>query len=215
MTAITRTIPEILRPRTDLTPLPARQVLPLIVGCSALFGAVMGSFAAHGLPRPQQMLYSAIKVPMLLGVSFALTLPSYFLFCTLTGLRGEFRLAVRAIVTAQAGLAIALAALCPFVLLWYASSADYSSAILFNGVMFAAASAAGQVLLRRFSRALIDRNPGHRRAIRLWLIVYTFVAIQMAYVLRPFVGGPDSATTFLRHEAWGNAYVVVWNLVRS
>jgi lysylphosphatidylglycerol synthetase-like protein (DUF2156 family) len=216
MNSITPTIPAILRPREldDLTPLRARRVLPVILGCSMLYGAAMGSFAAHGPPNPRQMLYSAVKVPMLLAISFALTLPSYFLFCTLTGLRSDFRQAIRSIITAQAGLSITLAALCPFLPLWYASCGNYAHAILFNGLLFAAASAAGQVLLRRFSRSLIDRNPGHRRAIRLWLIVYTFVAIQMAWVLRPFIGGPGAATTFFRHGAWGNAYVEVWNLMR-
>jgi hypothetical protein len=217
MLSLAQTIPRILRPRAaaDLTPPRARQVLPLIITCSMLFGAVMGSYAVHGPPHVRQILYSALKVPMLLGVSFALTLPSYFLFCTLTGLRDEFRPAIRAIVTAQAGLSISLAALSPFVLLWYASCGDYADAILFNGLMFAAASGMGQILLRRFARPLIDRNPGHRRAIRLWLTVYTFVAIQMAWVLRPFVGGPGAPTTFFRHEPWGNAYIVVWNLMRQ
>ena len=59
---------------------------------------------------------------------------------TLFGLRRDFPQALRALIAAQAGLAIVLASLAPFTLLWYASSADYYAALRFNGLMFAVAS---------------------------------------------------------------------------
>jgi hypothetical protein len=193
-------------------------VIPLIILCGGIYGGVMGSFAGHGSIRWTQILFSAIKVPMLLGISFVLAVPSFFILSSLLGLRDDFRSAIRALASAQAGLAIALASLSPFVALWYASFADYSWAILFNGVMFAAASAIGQILLRRFYKSLSDRNPGHRKMVRTWAVIYAFIAIQMAWVLRPFVGGPTEATTFFRQGAWGNAYVMigelVWNSMR-
>jgi hypothetical protein len=50
-----------------------------------------------------------------------------------------------------------------------------------------------------------------------WLVLYVFVAIQLAWLLRPFVGDPGLATRFLRQDAWSNAYVVVartlWELL--
>ena len=33
--------------------------------------------------------------------------------------------------------------------------------------------------------------------------------IQMGWVLRPFIGRPDSPVELFREESWGNAYVVV------
>ena len=42
-----------------------------------------------------------------------------------------------------------------------------------------------------------------------WAALYVFVAIQLAWVLRPFVGSPTLPTRFFREEAWDNAYVVV------
>jgi hypothetical protein len=46
-----------------------------------------------------------------------------------------------------------------------------------------------------------------------WLVIYIFVAIQMAWVLRPFVGDPGAPIEFFRRESWGNAYVVVARLI--
>ena len=132
---------------------------------------------------------------------------------TLVGLRGDFRQAVAAVLAAQAGLAIALASLSPFTALWYASCRDYNAGILFNGLMFAIATAAGQVLLRRFYRGLILRNRRHRLLLAVWSIAYSFVAIQMAWTLRPFVGNPGLPTHFFRSGAWGNAYVIVFEMI--
>jgi hypothetical protein len=43
--------------------------------------------------------------------------------------------------------------------------------------------------------------------------LYLFVAIQMGWVLRPFVGDPDQPTRFFRAGAWSNAYVEIATLV--
>ena len=75
------------------------------------------------------------------------------------GVRSDFAAVLRALISSQAGLTIVLAALAPYTLLWYASSANYSSALLFNGLMFAVASLAGQVLLRAWYRPLLGSDP--------------------------------------------------------
>ena len=197
------------------------QTLQHLIVCIVLFGViyggVMGSYGGASGYRVWQMLASAIKVPLLLLVTFGLSLPPYFVLNTLSGLRDDFAEALRALMATQAGLAVILAALAPFTLLWYASSSTYQSAILFNAAMFAIASVSSQRLLRRYYGPLIARNERHRRLLRLWLVLYGFVGIQMGWILRPFIGDPASPATFLRAESWGNAYVVlsrlIWNVI--
>ncbi|MEQ8837003.1 MAG: hypothetical protein RID07_09390, partial [Lacipirellulaceae bacterium] len=132
---------------------------------------------------------------------------------TLLGLRDDFAAAVRALFTAQAGLAITLASLAPLTLLCYASTISHSQSLAFNGLMFAIASLAGQALLRSHYRPLIARNPRHRQMLLAWGVVYVFVAIQLAWLLRPFIGSRGLEVQFFRDDAWGNAYVVVAKLV--
>ena len=110
-------------------------------------------------------------------------------------------------------MAVILASLAPLTLLWYASSADYPSAILFNGLAFGIASLTAQVLLRGYYRPLVQRNHRHRWVLRAWIVVYVFVGIQMGWVLRPFIGRPDAPVELFREESWGNAYVVVARLI--
>ena len=184
------------------------ELILLFVISGGIYGAVMGAPAGW-----LQILYSTIKVPLLLGATFALSVPCYFILNSLAGLRADFPQALRAVAAAQAGLAVTLASLCPFTALWYFSCASYNTDILFNGLMFAVATAAGQSLIRRFYRPLILRSPRHRTLRNIWMFVYSFVAVQMAWVLRPFVGDPRLSTHFFRHDAWGNAYVLLANLI--
>lgn len=186
-----------------------------LAGFAFLYGATMGTFRLLAGQEEwlKQILYSALKVPILLSGAFVIGLPSFFVLSTLLGLRRDFAESLRALVAAQAGLAIVLAALAPLTLLYYASSANYGSALLFNGVMFAVASLTAQYLLRGYYRPLIARNPRHRQLLIAWGCIYVAVAIQLAWLLRPFVGAPSAPVEFLRPEAWDNAYVVVARLV--
>lgn len=197
----------------------SRRALLRLIGCmiafGLLYGAVMGSF--RGLSAQSQWMrqiaYSAIKVPVLLTATFALSLPSFFVVNSLLGLRRDFAMAVRSLVAAQAGLAIVLAALAPLTLVWYASFSKYSHALLFNGAMFAVASVSAQWLVRSYYRPLIARNRRHRWVLWAWLVVYMLVGIQMAWLLRPFIGSPLGDVTFLREDPWDNAYEFVARLV--
>ena len=185
----------------------------LVTVFGILYGAVMGSFGGVFGERFLQVVYSAVKVPLLLIGTFALSLPSFFVVNTLFGLRSDFSYSLRALLATQAGLTIVLASFAPFTVLWYASFSNYRGAILFNTLMFGCASFTAQWLLRRFYQPLIDRHPRHRLLLRAWLIIYAFVGIQMGWVLRSFIGSPGAPTQFFRQDAWGNAYVRLANIL--
>jgi hypothetical protein len=184
-------------------------LVAFIVIFGGFYGAVMASFTGMVPGRWVQLFYVAAKVPLLLLVSFVLCLPSFFVLNTLAGLRADFPEALRAVVATQASVAIVLASLAPVTILSYLSMTDYQMAKGFNGIVFAAASLGGQSLLRRFYQPLIRRSPRHRTMLYSWFVLYVFVAIQMAWMLRPFIGSPDLPVTFFRAEPWGNAYVDV------
>jgi hypothetical protein len=180
-----------------------------LVLCGLFYGGVMGAFGGRG----EQVIYSAIKVPLLLLATLALSLPSFFVANTLVGLRADFGTALRAIVASQAALTIVLAALAPLTIFWYASSTHYRASILFNAAMFAVASLSAQVVQGRAYRPLISANPRHRWLLRTWIVIYAFVGIQMGWALRPFIGSPDHPVRFFRGGEWENAYVIVARMI--
>ena len=190
------------------------QLLSLIVLFGGLYGAVMGVFGGILGDRVLQVLYAAIKVPILLMVTFALSLPSFFIFNTLAGLRDDFGQVVRALLAGQAGMTILLASLAPITMLWNVSATGEQAAVLFNALIFGAATVGGQVLLRRYYRELLLRDTRHRMLMRLWSVLYAFVGIQMGWILRPFVGDPYKPVSFFRADTWGNAYVILFQMVQ-
>lgn len=205
---------DILRGRTGPeSARPSRRLAWCVLGCGSLYGAVMGSFGALVGGPSGQVLISAAKVPILLLATLVLCLPTFFVLNTLLGVRHDFGRALRAILGSQAGLTIVLASLSPFTALWYASSADYNAAILFNAAMFGLSAASAQWPLRRAYRPLIAANRTHQTLLRAWLVLYAFVGVQMAWLLRPFVGNPDLPVRFFRGGSWENAYVIVARMV--
>ena len=113
---------------------PALRTLVLgILVFGMFYGAVMGTYGGVTGRRLLQVVYSAVKVPVLLIVTFLLSLPSFFVLNTLLGLRSDFSRVLRSLVATQTGLTVILAALAPFTAFWYASSSAYQPAILFNG----------------------------------------------------------------------------------
>jgi hypothetical protein len=191
------------------------RLIVCLVACGLFYGGVMGTFRGWDGQSQwfRQIVYSAVKVPLLLTIAFAISLPNFFVLNSLFGLRADFARAFRALLAAQAGLAIILASLAPMTLMCYASSADFHQALVFNGLMFAIASLSAQWLVRGYYRPLIQRNRRHRWMMWCWLSVYTLVAIQLAWLLRPFIGAPTIDVQFLRPDAWDNAYVIVTRIV--
>jgi len=185
----------------------------VLLAAGPLYGLCMGSFSSLTGERWPLLIFSAIKVPLLLSATTALCVPPFFVFNTVLGLRADFRAALQAIIAAQAAVAVTLTACGPLTLMWYASVDDYRAALLFNGGVFAVAAVGGQLVVRRYYRVLIARNRLHRRTLLAWLVLYVFVGIQMGWTLRPFVGSPEAPVAFFRPEPFTNAYEVVLRLI--
>lgn len=191
--------------------------LPLLVlATGSIYGAFMGTFALSTWERAPMVLYAAAKVPLLIFVTTAVCLPGFFVLNTVLGLRGDFGRAIRAILAGQAALTVALASLGPLTRFAYASGVDHRQALLFNAAMFTVATAVGQVvLIRRYRELTSDPMSGrrHRAMLWMWVILYAFVGMQMGWMLRPFVGGPERPVSFFRDEPFSNAYVVIAKLI--
>lgn len=191
----------------------AWQLVLMSILCSAAYGAVMGSFGMFYGGSKWQVPYAAMKSPMLLGITFGLTLPSFIVINLLFGLGRDLRDVLHAMLSTQVAVSITLLSLAPLTLVWYLSVPRYESAILFNAAMFCTASVAAQRPLKARYRPLLERNPLHGKLLRVWIFVYAFVGIQMGWVMRPFIGQPGKPVEFLRPEKWDNAYVIVSRMV--
>lgn len=181
----------------------------LVITFAPVYGAAMGTYAFDSPERTLQVVYSAVKLPLLLAATTALCMPAFLALSTVLGLRDDLRESLQAIFAGQAVMSITLAALAPFTLFFYAGSIGYPAAKVINGAAFAIATLAAQAVIRRYYRELLARNRAHALLLVLWGGLYVFVGIQMGWTLRPFIGQPGTPTTFFREGAFTNAYVEV------
>jgi hypothetical protein len=209
-----RIIKQLGRPRPgDAAALPWPALIALVALAGPIYGLVMGSYALDSPHRALMSVYSALKVPLLIIGTTLVCLPGFFAFNTVAGLRNDFGAAIRAILAGQAALTVALASLAPLTAVAYASGIPYRSSLLFNAAMFTLATGFAQTVMRRRYRPLIAANRAHRPMLWLWVVLYAFVGIQMAWMLRPFIGSPDLPVSFFRPQPFSNAYVFLLRLI--
>lgn len=186
--------------------LPWKRLATAVLLGGGVYGLAMGSYAGS-----TAAMYAALKVPLLITGAMLVCLANFYVVNAVLGLADDFLAACRGIVSAQATFAIVLASLAPVTLFCYAVSDNYHFAKLLNGLMFAFATLGAQRTLARHYKPLLAKAPRHRVALLIWPALYFFVAAQLAYSLRPFVGNPDFPTEFLRDDWQGNAYVdLIW-----
>ena len=201
----------LLRPDAPAMALPKLAVLVAL--CGAIQGAIMGSYASFNGGSPLFVLWAAFKVPLFLGVAAGLCFPALRVLYYLLGLSDEFGPTIRAFAAAQAAFAAILAALSPFVLVFYASGLSYRGALVLNMIVFAVAGIAAQGVARGRLQTLLARDNRH---LKLWVTgfaIWAFVAIQLAWNLRPFIGSPENPIEFLRPDAFSNVYLGLWKLL--
>lgn len=185
----------------------------VIAACGMVYGACMGSFSGVFGEGWKQMLLSASKVPLLFTVTFLLCVPSFYVMNAVAGLHEDFPQTLEALLGFQSIASIVLAATAPVTELMNLTTNNYHFILLWNGLLFFVASVSGHYMMRRYYEPLVRRHARHATLRRVWILLYTFVGIQMAWVLRPFVGAPGMPFQLFRDQAWGNAYVEVLRLI--
>ena len=175
----------------------------------ALYGAVMGVYAG-GI----QILYDAIKIPMLLLIALYVSLPTYYVLNGILG--GELSLRQMAVLfmVSVTVMAIMMIAFLPVTLFFTLTTpertfATYAFTVLLNVLFFALAGlTAVSYLLNGFSR-IHGENKKWVPAMMIGSLVLAFVGTQLAWVLRPYF---HVSLEFLRPPS-GNFYIALFELI--
>jgi len=156
-----------------------------IVLLSAVYGAIMGLYAG-GL----QILYDAVKIPMLLLISLYITAPSFYVLTSLLGGRRSLSQVVVLLLSSLTVMSTILLALIPVNLFFVLTTANttystYAFLVLLNVLIFALA---GLFALAYLSRGFMALYPGGEWILSFLVggFIFIFVGTQLAWVLRPY-----------------------------
>jgi hypothetical protein len=181
--------------------------------CAALYGAVFGGW--HG---PRLAAYVALKLPLVLLLTSALTLLFSWLAARLLGLPLRFG---QVAVLTFLGLAVAgllLASLSPVAWLFIhcapapgvEARTAHNLLYLMHTLFVGGCGLAGTAVLWRALQCLEAPRRTLRMVWLLWVLTYAIVGGEVAWVLRPFVGSVYAPVVFLREDALdGNVYEFV------
>lgn len=211
-----------------------RAMLLMAAALGAVYGMFMGWYAIRtaGLPGLAQLGASTFKVPVLFLITLAITFPSLYVFNTLMGSRLTFRTTMR-VALGWITVMLAVAASLGPILGFFTISADsYVFIVLLNVLLLGVSGVVGSAaLLQRLHAAPRYDDPiftpplrpapvrpepadvAHR-TLAAWLIIFGVVGLQMAWVLRPFIGAPDEPFTLFRPTD-GNIFHALERLVRA
>ena len=186
----------------------------VITFCGAIYGAVLGSW--HG---SQLALYVAIKVPLLLLLTAAITSLFNWIVAALHGLPMRFRQVGALSLLPLSIAAVVAASLAPVAWLFTTSLPPPSSSqqtlhnllYLTHTLLVAASGVAGTSALRDVLVEICGSEPLARRIRFSWVVAYAFVGGEVAWMLRPFVGSVYLPVVFLREDALnGNVYEFIF-----
>lgn len=187
----------------------------MILG-AATYGIVLGMW--HG---PRLALYCAIKLPLVLIVTTAITIAFSWLSARLLGVPLAFAQTVSLNLLALGTAATLLASLAPIAWLFTISSPPPDTAartthnlLYLMHTAFVAICGIGGMRSLWIALAEIPAAASAKTAVfAIWIVTYALVGGEVAWALRPFVGSvsPDLPVVFLRPDAVrGNVYEFIW-----
>jgi len=192
----------------------------VIVGTGA-FGAALGSWRA-----PEQALYTAIKLPLILLLTALGNGLLNAMLAPLLGLNISARQSLLAVLLSFTIAAAILGAFSPllYFMVWNtppmsagagAAYSAHSLILVTETLIIAFAGVAANVRRVQLLRDLSSSRAIARKVLFAWLAGNLFLGSQLAWILRPFVGSPALPLQFLRPDALhGTFYESIWRAAK-
>jgi hypothetical protein len=164
-------------------------LLVIAVVCSLIYGVVVGMFS-YGT----QLWAAPVKIAAGLLLSALICLPSLYIFACLGGAQARL-VEVAGLVTGQ--LALTTVLLIGFAPVAWVFSQSTESMAAMGGLHLAFGLIATYFGLRFLDTGFVHFNARSSSGLKVWMLVFLMVMLQMTTALRPIVGTADS---FLQTE---------------
>lgn len=183
------------------------------LGASA-FGAAMGAHVGGS-----NIAATALKMPLFFALTLALCFSLMHVVALASGVRASAAQTLHIALSGLGVTALCLGAFAPALALFAASAPTASTPSYLN--LYATCALCGAIAgcfgAARLATGLRVLHGGPARGVCcLWLFIYQFTGAQVAWVLRPWIGGADYS---LAHGLSGNFYTgagrVLWRWLQQ
>jgi len=177
---------------------------------SALYGFTVGLYAGGW-----QILYNVVKLPLLFLATLALCVLALYMLNSLAGARLSLLQTAAVVLTAIVATTMLLASLAPPLgFLMLTSLRDYHFVVFINLLVGCLVGAGGvRFAFQAAAAAHVDEIVRARclRIMRIWLLIYGAVGLQMVWIFRPFFRQTDVFIRPLTEQ--GNAFEAFFRLL--
>lgn len=176
---------------------------------SGIYGLVMGMYNG-----PLQAIASMVKLPILFLLTAVVCIPSLYTFNVLLGQSFKFLQTVALMVMTLGTTTILLSSLAPIAFFFTLTTSDnYHFLMLMHVLIFGLCGIYGVRYLYRGCSYIAFRmeQPLNNLLLRIWIVIYAVVGMQLGWRLRPYIGSKGSPFELIRSEDGGNFYIAVWN----
>ncbi|MBD3159528.1 MAG: hypothetical protein GF309_12115 [Candidatus Lokiarchaeota archaeon] len=161
-----------------------------------------------------QILYDALKVPMLLLISLYVSLPTFYVLNAILGGDMTFRQVVVLFMISVTAMSTMLVAFMPVTLFFTITTpergfASYTFTVMLNVLIFTLAGLTAVVYLLSGFGYIHGENKRWIPGVLIGSCVLAFVGTQLAWVLRPYF---NLSLRFIRPLS-GNFYVAILELL--
>lgn len=183
--------------------------------CAAVYGAVLGFW--HG---PRLAAYAAVKLPLVLLLTAALTVGFGWIAATVLGLPLRFGQVTVLTFLALAAASVLLVSLAPIAWLFTfcapppsdGARTAHNLLYLLHTLFVGGCGVAGTAVLWKAMRGLPAPLRTIRTVFAVWIAAFALVGGEVAWALRPFIGSVYMPVVFLRPDALdGNVYEFIVN----
>lgn len=185
----------------------------IIASMSILCGILSGIYGlTMGLEHSfLQSLSSAIKLPILFLLTAVICIPSLYTFNVLLGQKFKFLQTVALMMMTLATTAILLASLAPISFFFGLTTQNYSFLQVMHVAIFGLCGIYGVQYLYRGCSYIAFRmeQPLNHLLLRIWIVMYALVGMQLGWRLRPFIATPGTPFSLFREQQDGNFYTAV------
>jgi hypothetical protein len=196
-----------IRTGTDVAGI-MRTMVATIAVTMAIVGAALGSYRGG-----VQIAYAAVKLPVVLLGTAALSAPALSAIGAALGRRSRLAADLALVMAALAFGSLLLVACTPLIMLGRSVDLDYHRMILAMVAMFAVA---GGAALRMICRGVaLEAEPGWRTAVAGLCVVFSLVGGQLSWALRPYLVRPRAPEAPFLREVESSLFDSVAGSVRS
>lgn len=178
------------------------------------YGIIMGSYNSM-----LQALLSGTKLCVLIFLTLLVCFPSFYIVQLVLGSKVKMKQLAVIILSGFLMTTTVMLAFAPIVLFFQLSGDNYSFLQLLHVGIFVFSGFFGmravlEALKNSFAETGVYPKIG-LNIFRIWVLIFAFVGVQLAWNLRPFVGTKDMPFQIVREKTQGNFYSTLGRAVAN